>query len=192
MDNRMTVTGMDKSDEFEVPKRRSEYNWAGLIIALATVGMCLLFVLPAALSGNPFFAFGRINRRPIQAIVYYEGEALVFTPDDPEYDRLVEACYTALAHEIGFAEWGWSEQRFEQARTEGIAVELIYDRPVKLPGSRLDIADPTRLFFPLEVFGHEGEVVFRGGSHEYWGRPIRVDTLDPVREAVQQITGGGG
>jgi hypothetical protein len=58
---------------------------------------------------------------------------------------------------------------------------------VKLPGNRMDIADPTRLFFPLEVFGHEGEVVFRGGRSDYWGLPIRVESLDPMRGIAEAI-----
>lgn len=167
-------------------KRRS-LNLIGLIVGLLLAGICMLFVVPALLSGNIFFAVGVINKKPIQAVIYYEGETYVYGPNDPEYDILVDACYATLRNENGFLEWGWSDMRFSQARSEGIAVELFYEEPVKLPGKRLDIADPTRLFFPLYVFGFEGEIVFRGGEGEYWGRPIRVDTLDRVRNAVEQI-----
>ncbi len=167
-------------------------NFLGLIIALLLLGICLLFLLPAALSGNLLFAFGHIGDKPAQVILYHTGQTLVFYPDDPEYDLLVDACYETLRHPLGVGEIGWSDGRFEQARKEGIAVELLYAEPVKLPGERIDIADPTRLFFPVDVRGAagSGEVVFRGGGTFYWGGPIRVDTLEPVAEAINTIISG--
>ncbi len=172
-------------------KKNSRYNWIGLIVALAALAACLLFVLPAALAGNLFFAADVISGMPAQAIVYYHGQMYVYVPGDPQYDTIVDAAYQTLYHEIGIVGgFGWPEARYEQARTEGIAVELLYSEPVKIPGRRVDIADPVRLFFPLEVFGHEGEVVFRGGRDSYWGLPIHVDTLDRLRTAVEQVVNG--
>jgi hypothetical protein len=168
-------------------RRTKTANWFGLLFALALVFGCLLYALPAALSGNVLFATKIINERPAQAILYHDGESAVFEPGDPEYDLLVDAAYETLGAQMGFNEWGWSDERYEQARAEGTALELIYTDPVKLPGNRMDIADPTRLFFPLYVFGHEGEVVFRGGQEEYWGLPIRVDSLDRVRTVAADI-----
>jgi len=165
------------------------YNWFGLIVALALLGACLLFLLPAALSGNLFFAIDNIRVKPIQVTVYYQGEIEIYTPGSQEYNSLVEACYETLYHHIGITELGWSAERFDQVRTEGIAVELLYAEPVKLPGKRLDIADPVRLFFPLELFGFDSEVVFRGDPSRYWGLPIQVDTLDRVRAVVEGIMG---
>lgn len=174
--------------------RKNHYNWIGLVIALFIIAFCFLFALPAALSGNILFSSNIVTGRPIQVAVYYEGETTVYEPGDPEYDRLVAAANETLANETGFFEGvGWSEERFHQARTEGIAVELLYAEPVKLPGRRVDISDPTRLFFPLEVFGAstEMQMVFRGGRDEYWGLPIRVDTLDRLRNAVDEVAGQG-
>ena len=165
------------------------YNWLGLVVALTLLATCLLFLLPAALSGNLFFAVNNIRLKPIQVTIYYQGETEIYTPGSQEYDSLVEACYETLYHHIGIAELGWSDERFDQIRTEGIAVELLYAEPVKLPGKRLDIADPVRLFFPLELFGFDSEVVFRGDPGNYWGLPIQVDTLDRVRAAVKEIVG---
>lgn len=168
-------------------KEERPFNVGGLIVALALPGLCLLLVLPAILSNNLLFATDWVLQEPEYAVIFYKGDTYIFEPGDPEYDSLVEVCNTTLAHENGFVEWGWSDQRFEQARTEGIAVELIYGDPVKVPGSRMDIGDMYRLFFPLEVHGFSGEVVFRGGESEYWGNPIRVETLDWLREMVEQI-----
>lgn len=164
-----------------------KYNWLGLALALVAAGVCLLFVLPAVLANNPLFTIDYISERPAQVVVYYHGQNVVFLPGSEEYDQLVTACYQALYTETGVYEMGWSGRRFAEARTEGVAVELIYTEPVKLPGRRVTMADPTRLFFPLEVFGFEGEVVFRGRDETYWGLPIRVASLDPVREAVEAI-----
>lgn len=166
---------------------RSSWNWLGLIGSLALLLVCFLFGLPAILSGNLLFATDIITGEPVQVMVYHHGASYTFEPGDPEYDLIVEAANTTLGQEAGYYEWGWSEERFEQARSEGIAVELIYADPVKIPGNRVDIADPTRLFFPLEVFGADGEVVFRGGHREYWGLPIRVHTLDRMREVTETI-----
>ncbi len=162
-------------------------NWLGLAIAVVLPGLCLLFVIPAMLSNNIFFAVDRIEAEPVQVVVYYGGDVYAFEPDDAEYDLLVDACYATLYEQNGFNEWGWSDARFHQARSEGMAVELLYAEPVKLPGNRVNAADPTRLFFPLNVFGFSGEVVFRGGESDYWGGPIRVDTLDRVRDAVCEV-----
>lgn len=166
---------------------RRRANWLGLSLSLALLFGCLLFGLPAVLSGNLLFATRIIQQRPVQVILYHQGESYTFEPGDSEYDQFVEVGYTLLGNEMGFHEWGWSDERYAQARAEGTAVEFIYAEPVKLPGNRMDIADPTRLFFPLEVFGHEGEVVFRGGRSDYWGLPIRVESLDPMRGIAEAI-----
>gem|GEM_PF-2233374 len=172
-----------------VLKKKSFYNWAGLVVALLIVGVCLLFAIPAALSGNLLFATDIILQRPSQVIVYDKGQTYTFERSDPEFDTLVNTAYQAIGTENGIREYGWSTARFEQARTTGTAVEFVYSEPVKLPGKRIDIADPTRLFFPLDVFGttNEPDMVFRGDENKYWAVPIRVDTLDPLREAVNKI-----
>lgn len=170
-------------------KRRSFYNWLGLFVALALIGVCLLFALPAVLSGNILFATNIILEKPSQVIVYDKGQTYTFEPGDPEYDTLVHSAYDAIGTENGIREYGWSAARFEEARQEGVAVEFFYTEPVKLPGKRLDIADPTRLFFPLDVYGmaSQPDMVFRGDENKYWGAPIRVESLDPFREAVNQV-----
>ena len=171
------------------PDHNRRYNWLGLIVALLLLAACLLYLLPAILSGNLFFAVNHIRTKPIQAIVYYHGQTNIYAPDSQEYNKLVDACYETLYNQVGITEMGWSDERFEQARTEGVAVELLYAEPVKLPGQRLDIADPVQLFFPLDVHGFDKEIVFRGDADEYWGRPIHVDTLDRVRIVVEDIMG---
>lgn len=172
---------------FDRLSQNRRYNWLGLVVALSLVAVCLLFLLPAALSSNLLFAVNSIRVRPIQVTVYYRGQTEVYMPDSQEYDRLVDACYETLYNQIGIVEMGWSDKQFEQARAEGLAVELLYSEPVKLPGQRLDIADPLRLFFPLDIRGSKSEVVFRGAADDYWGLPIHVDTLDRVRTVVEEI-----
>lgn len=164
-----------------------QVNFKGLIIALALVLICLLFVIPAILSNNLLFAFNTIQGMPARVAIYRDGQAYDFYPGSQEYEMLVDAAYKTLYNEIGVEESGWSSARFEQARSEGIAVELFYDEPVRIPGKRVDIADTYRLFFPLEVYGWNSEVVFRGGLNMYWALPVRVDTLDRLRDAIVQI-----
>lgn len=165
-------------------KRR--FNPLGLIVAFILMIACLMGLL-AILSGNPFYAFNRISEEPSQVIIYYDGETYFYEPDSEEYDLLVEAAYETLRNEQGVAEFGWASSRFDQARTEGDAIELVYADPVKIPGNRVDIADVYRLFFPLDVFGWSSDVVFRGGRTMYWGLPVRVDTLDRLRDAVDEV-----
>lgn len=169
------------------PTSISQIRIGGLLVAFIAVALCLLYAVPAILSDNLFFISPTITEKPIQAIVYYEGKTVIYEPGQPEYDKIVDACYQTLARENGFEEMGWSEERFHQARTEGIAVELIYSKPVKLPGNRMNIADVYRVFFPLKLFGFKGNYIFRGGQNQYWGAPTRVDSLDLVREAVNAI-----
>lgn len=169
---------------------RRRTNTSGLIIALVILAACVLFVLPALLSQNLLFAFGIITQKPAQAVVYHAGESYVFLPGSPEYDALTDAAYKTLSKEKGIVEAGWSTQRFSQARSEGTALELFYDEPVKVPGSRVDIADTYRLFFPLDVFGWDQDVVFRGGHSTYWGLPVRVDSFDRIRTVVDDIIAG--
>lgn len=166
------------------------HNWIGLVIAIGLVMFCFLGVLPAALSGNPWFSTGYINEEPDQIVVYYKGKTATYAPDSPEYQRLVAVIYDVIRTENGINEVGVSTDRQAQARSEGIAVEMFYKQPVKLPGRRIDIADPTRLLIILEAFGYSGEFVWRGGRTEYWGLPLRVPTLDPIRKVVDDIMAG--
>ena len=168
-------------------RRSAAMNWLGLAFSLMLILICMLFALPAILSGNLLFATDVISVRPSQVILYHAGKSYTFEPGEPEYDLLVNAANETLMHENGINEWGWSDQQFEQVRHQDTALEMIYTDPVKLPGSRFDIADPIRLFFPLMVNGHQGEIIFRGGSDDYWAAPIRVDTLDRVRSIANAI-----
>jgi hypothetical protein len=169
------------------PNSISQISIGGLAVAIIALGVCLLYVLPAILSDNILFATSAITVKPIQAIVYYEGKTTIYEPSQPGYDTLIDGAYKTLSLENGFEEMGWSDARFQQARSEGIAVELIYTEPVKLPGNRMNIADVYRVFFPLKVFGFEGNYVFRGGLNDYWGAPTRVDNMDAVNEAVNTV-----
>lgn len=164
-----------------------KFNWLGFIATLAIPALCLLFAVPAFLSDNLLFATNAIPQKPYQVVLYYDGESYVYEPGDREYGVLVDAAYATLATQNGFQEWGWSDTRFQQARIEGDALEFLYLEPVKIPGNRLDIADTYRLFFPLDVFGWDAEVVFRGGDSSYWGAPIRVDNFDELRGAVAEV-----
>lgn|SRR5574341_145391 len=172
--------------------QKKKSNVAGLLIALGGVALCLLFFVPAMLSGNMLFATAIIPQTPHEIAVYAGGQTFTYKPGDAEYDLLVDAAYDSIATQNGFHEWGWSAERFEAARKEGVAVELFYNEPVKLPGSRVDIGDVYRLFIPLDVFGFTGgNVVFRGGDDTYWGAPLRLGTLDPLRQTVNEIVGEG-
>jgi hypothetical protein len=163
------------------------YNWIGLVVSLAAVLFCFLYAVPAFLSGNALWGLDTISARPIQAILYNRGQTLIYEPGSKKYDLLVKAAYTTIYNQIGVSEAGWSEARFMKARAEGLALELIYNEPVKLPGRRIDISDPSRLFFPLDVYGWTSEVVFRGGERGYWGLPLHIDSLDPLRQAVAKV-----
>ncbi|NDJ53305.1 MAG: hypothetical protein GYB68_09510 [Chloroflexi bacterium] len=172
-------------------RRRSRdrgYNLLGMLFALGLTFGAILYGIPAAASGNPlFFLPGAINQEPVQVIVYHEGQQLAYFPGDAEYEQLVDSVYEVIGDQNGFISLGWSASRFSQARNEGSAVEMIYDEPVRLPLNRVDIADVYRLFVPLDVFGTGNpEVIFRGGD-SYWGDPIRVPSLDPVRAVVDEI-----
>jgi hypothetical protein len=171
----------------EVRAHTSMGSWLGLILVLGALFACLLFALPAALSGNILFASNVIQGKPVQVVLYHDGDPITFSPDDKEYDQLVSSVYAALGDEIGYYEWGWSEERFTQARSQGTSIEMMYAQPVKLPGNRLDIADPTRLFVPLDVFGYEGDAVFRGGRSGYWALPLHLQSLDDVRAIASEI-----
>ena len=172
-------------------RRRISYNWLGLLVVLIAVALCFLFVLPAALASNVAFFSKSISTLPAQVMVYYDGETYIYQQGDTEYDQIVEVAYDILGEERGIQDgFGWSDSRFEQARSDGNAVEFIYAEPVKLPGRRVDAAAPVRLMFPLNVFGHSGEMVLRGGQEDYWGAPIRVPSLDPLRETVDNIIVG--
>ena len=81
---------------------RKGINWAGLVIGLIPAGICLFLVLPAALSNNPFFATKWVSEKPLQAVIYYQGETYPLEPGDPDYDLLVEACNKTLARENGY------------------------------------------------------------------------------------------
>ncbi|NDJ54350.1 MAG: hypothetical protein GYB68_14870 [Chloroflexi bacterium] len=170
-------------------RKGSRYNLLGMLGALGLAFACLLIFLPAAYSSNPlFFIDTFVSSRPALVTVYYEGWQASFDSSDPEFDLLVDGAYESIASQNGFISMGWSERRFNQARTEGIALEMFYDEPVVLPGNRVDIGDVRRLFIPLDVFGSGNPwVVFRGGDDLYWGDPIRLSNMEPVRQAVEQV-----
>ncbi|NDJ52315.1 MAG: hypothetical protein GYB68_04410 [Chloroflexi bacterium] len=172
-------------------KTRDRYNIKGMLIALGIVFIVLLIGIPAALSGNLlFFVPTAIEQEPVMVHVYHNGQQISFEPGDAEYRLLVDAVYEAISTENGFLSMGWSNRRFSQARNDGVAVELIYDEPVVLPGNRINSGHPIRLFVPLDVYGtNNPPIVFRGGAGQYWGDPMRVVSLEPVATAVNVVVG---
>jgi hypothetical protein len=68
-------------DHMQPPKelvRRRSWNWLGLGGALALLLICLLYALPAAISGNLLFPIGVINKQPAQIFVYVKGETYLY------------------------------------------------------------------------------------------------------------------
>jgi hypothetical protein len=126
--------------------------------------------------------------------------ALTLRPGDPDFDRVLAACYGALRARWEIA-WELRDQwRFsggetddpdyvaEQARAEGLVVELIYDPAV--PGEPADRVKITSLFFRLvSLVRHDGpvELVLQETADGYSEFALATGSLNPIRRAAARF-----
>jgi hypothetical protein len=156
------------------------------LILLLTLA-ALVYFTPVVQTGNLLWFLPVFDTKAEQIVVYRRGAQFTLYPGDPDYDEL-----TALANRLiskikaVHATFGISDSGLEELLTKGVAVELTYAEPLKLPHSA-NLGGPNQLLIPLSGYYAETPVVIRGFDGEYWGAALRVGDLRPLQAAVEAL-----
>jgi hypothetical protein len=166
-------------------KRDLNLRAFGLILLLTIVA--LVYLTPVVQSGNFLWFLPVFDTRAEKIIVYRHGEQITLQPADPDFDELTDVSNQLISNiKAVHRTFGISESGLEALRAEGVAVELFYAEPLKLPHSA-NLSGPNQLLIPLSGHYVENPIVIRGFDGEYWGAALRVGDLDRLQAAVEAL-----
>jgi hypothetical protein len=166
---------------------RQNVNLRSFALILFLTIAALVYFTPVVQTGNLLWFLPVFNDKAEQIVVYRRGEQFTLTPNDPDYDELTAVANRLISKiKAVHATFGISDSGLEELRTEGVAVELYYAEPLKLPHSA-NLGGPNQLLIPLSSYYVENPVVIRGFDGEYWGAALRVGDLGPLQAAVEAL-----
>jgi hypothetical protein len=158
-----------------------------LIVLMIGVIFLSYYATVALTSHDPLWFLEGFANEPARIIVYHDGQRTEFVPGQAGFDELAAAVQASLSQ--GFArltQTGLSEQSLDDAYTEYVTLEVLWDRPVELhtwfPAGRV-----TQMLFPITGRHSELPIVFLGDDGVYRsGGPV-LETMDPIREALSSL-----
>jgi hypothetical protein len=156
-------------------------------LLLVFVGFVLLayYATVTLTTRDPLWFLGRFQGQPSRIVVYHTGQRTELRPGQPGFDELAGAVQTSLAE--GFARLsstGFSEETLQDAYARQVTLEVFFDGPVELH-TWFPTGRTTQMLFPITGRHSEQPLVLLGEGGEYRaGAPV-LNTVEPVREALQ-------
>lgn len=162
-------------------------NLRGLALAALTLGLLLLYGLPALNSRNPLWFIPSLGSEPSQIVAYRDGEQQVYRPGSPGYKTLAPLCTKALLEVGGLDDSGLSEDTIREIRRGGRALEVFFPQPVTIPTS-LPVGRPNQVLIPFDRRFLELAVLYTANDGKYWAQGLRIrSTYDELHKAYESL-----
>lgn len=183
----MPLTPASRCDGRRVGEMKRDLHLRSFVLILLLTIAALVYLTPVVQTGNFLWFLPVFNTKAEQIIVYRRGEQFTLQPADSDFDEL-----TALSNQLiskikaVHATFGISDSGLEELRAEGVAVELFYAEPLKLPHSA-NLSGPNQLLIPLSGHYTINPVAIRGFEGDYWGAALRLGDLTALKASVAAL-----
>ena len=172
-------------------KEKTDRVRTGPVKMVALVAALVLLIVYGTLSvtaQDPFWFLKGFRYQPTHIVVYHhEGKRTELRPGDSGFAELTAAIQTCLApgaeRPSGI---GFSDASLLDAYSRYLTVEVFFDRPVKLH-AWFNTGEPTQMLFPITGRHSELSVVLLGQNGKYLASPPALETVEPIREALQSL-----
>lgn len=154
-----------------------------LIIFLAAV-----YYFTITISTGDFFWFLKgFWEKPIEVVVYHDGQKNRYLPGNQGFDELAEGVRASLSE--GFSNpstIGLSPESLDDAYNKYFSVEAFFPYPVKVH-AWFNTNAPTQMLFLVKGRHAEMPLVLLGGNGKYLsGAPV-LKTREPLLQALQKL-----
>jgi hypothetical protein len=167
--------------------RKGGTNTIKLVLVFVGFVVLAYYATVTLTARDPLWFLGRIQGQPSRIVVYHAGQRTELRPGQPGFDELAGAVQTSLAE--GFARLsniGFSEQTLQDAYTRYVTLEVFFDQPVELH-TWFPTGRTTQMLFPITGRHSEQPLVLLGEGGSYRaGAPV-LNTVGPIREALQSL-----
>lgn len=159
-----------------------------MIVLVIGFVLVLVYGTLSVTAQDPFWFLKGFHYQPTRIVIYHhEGKRTELRPGDPGFAELTDAIQVCLANGAERPSGiGFSDASLLDAYSRYLTVEAFFDRPVKLR-AWFDTGEPTQLLFPITGRHAELSLVFLGQNGKYLSSPPALETVEPIREALQSL-----
>ena len=156
-----------------------------LAVVAAVFLACTAYAVIAFSAQDSVWFLAGFEERPSRVIVYGDGRRTEFAPGQLGFDELAEAVRDSLnagvARQSGI---GLSAGSLQDAYTRYVSVEAFFDKPVKLHAA-FSTGYPNQMLFPVTGRHSDLPIVFLGVDGQYLSNGPVLNTIEPIRKALQ-------
>lgn len=154
----------------------------------------ILFVLVVYLgtiffvTQDPLWFVSSFDEKPVRILVYHDGEKSEYRPGDPGFSQLAEGVRQSLdAGVLRQSGIGMGEETLQDAYRKYLTVEAFFGNPVKLHAN-FYTGHPVQMLFPITGRHSDLNVVLLGDGRGYQVNPPALNTLQPLRDALVELS----
>jgi hypothetical protein len=121
------------------------------ILTMAVIAVILVWGVTALTNGDPFWFAKRFDAKAEELVIYWEGQQMTLTPNDPDYDDIMAAFAKAIAKPVAFEyEVGFSEENINLYKEQYKLLEVKFKDVVQLH-TRYPFNDANTYLVPLNM-----------------------------------------
>ena len=167
------------------PTDRLRTNVGGMLVSVIGFLLLAYYAVTAISARDAFWFLNRFDDKPVRMIVYRAGQKTELLSGDPGFAELADAVRASLASGVARTSGiGLSPGSLQDAYQQYVTLEVFFDRPVKLHAA-FNTGYPQQMLFPITGRHSDLNVVFLGVEGQYMaGAPV-LNTIEPVRKALQ-------
>jgi len=163
---------------------------ANLLRMIVVVALFFLITIYGTISfsSNDWLWFTRgFDARPVQVIIYNQGEQNQLSPGDAGFSEIAEAIRVSMARGVARQSGiGISPESVNDAYTNYVTVEAIFAQPFKLH-AWFNTGNPTHVLIPITGRHSDLSVVFLGRNGNYSTNAPAMKDLQPVRDTLKSL-----
>lgn len=170
-----------------IPKelRRRKGNPLEMLIVTVLAIAAMIWGITWISTGEPLWFVGsEFDARPLQIVIWNEGEQRVLQPGEPEYETLVEQVNAQLNDPQGYYETSPRPQVVEEMKESSIVAYFIYARTLDLRG-RWNLGEPNQIWLPVTGSYSSNNVLFTGSNGRFGHGGLVVPDLAPIRALIR-------
>lgn len=135
-----------------------------------------------------WFRGSTVNVTPARIVIIEDGQRTVLLPGQAGFADLAAAAAKSLSHlnNNGLVNIGLSEQTLQDYATEGLLLELHFNKAV-IFNTNARTGKPTMLLIPIRGRHDQSGYVFRGDKGEWWFGAVRMADPSPLLSTLENM-----
>jgi hypothetical protein len=162
-------------------------NILGMILVVGLIGLGVVYASVFISSRDPVWFLKGFTQQPTRVVIYDQGQQTELQPGDPGFELLAGAVVDTLNQGVArLSGIGMSDASQQDAYDKYLTVEAFFSPPAKLH-TWFNTGNPTQMLFPITGRHSDLKVVFLGSGGRYAVNVPALNTVEPLRQALQTL-----